>query len=176
MSRFLGFLLTPLLLLPGCESEPDEAADVDAIVEATADVSVFFCECSLEAEGRDSDACVEAAEEVLGQAVNDCIQDVVVMDPGSREVMRCSTVALRGLLNCYESAGICPETTVSGGSTSDEDTTAEEDEPISDDACGLAFEDEIKACGELPVETQEALDECLPGDDAEADSCLGDDC
>jgi len=176
MSRFLGLLLTPLLVLPACESEPDATTDVATLVDATADVAVFLCECSLEAEGKDPQACAEAAEDVLGSDVNDCIEDVVAMDPGSREVMRCSTAALRDLLNCYESAGMCPETGGSDGSASDEDPVEEEDEPISEDACGLAFEDDIEACGDLPADTQEALDACLPGDEAEAENCPGDDC
>lgn len=177
MSRLYGFLLSSLLVVPACESEPSVADDVDAVVAATADVAVFFCECSLEADGKDTDACAEAADDILGADVNECIEGVVAMDPSSQAVMRCTTAALQDLLGCYESEAICPEATASSSTElDDEEPATEEDEPISDDACGLAFEDEIKACGELPAETEDALDGCLPGREAKTDDCGGEEC
>lgn len=179
MPRLFGLFLSPLfLVLPACESEPTLEDDVDAVVAATADVAVFLCECSFEADGKDPEACSEAADEVLGDDVDACIEDVVAMDPSSRGVMQCSTGALRDLLDCYERAGLCPEARASSDSTTSngEEPVTEDDEPISDDACGLALEEDIKACGELSAATQEALDGCFLGDDAESDRCVGDDC
>ncbi|MBL4688499.1 MAG: hypothetical protein JKY37_28175 [Nannocystaceae bacterium] len=173
MSRLFGLFLTSLLVLPACERNATVAEDVDALLAATADIAVFLCECTT----KDTEACAEAAQDVLGDAVNECIEDVVAVDPRSQEVMRCSTTALRNLLDCYESAASCPEATVSGSvDRDDEESTTEEDKPISDDACALAFEDDIKACGELLDETQDALDECLPSDRDDAENCLGDAC
>ncbi len=175
MTRRFGFFLSPLLALVACEPESTVADDVDALVVATAEVAVFLCECSREAEGQDPDACTDAAQEVLDDSVNTCIEAVVADDPSSREAMLCSTAALEDLLDCYEDAAVCPQSTTEGSSSGpDDDEPPEEDEPISDDACGLAFEADLEACAALPEETQDALDACLPGGDDE--TCLGEDC
>ncbi|MGH1342326.1 MAG: hypothetical protein ACRBN8_12280 [Nannocystales bacterium] len=180
MFRLSSLLLLPLLVLPACESEPSDSeeveTEVEAVVEATADVAVFLCECSLSDADEGVDACNEAAEGVFDDTVNECVEDVVAMDPESREVMRCSTAALRGLLDCYESAGLCPDGSGSSSSGPGADPDMGEEEPISDDTCGHAFEADIEACGQLPATTQDALDTCLVGEQSGSGSCRGETC
>jgi len=165
------FALPLLLLLGACDSQSDDDVDaqVEAVVEATADVAVFFCECSLQARGDDPAACEAAADEVLGDEVVDCIRPLAD-DPAAREIMRCNTRALRDLVACYEQAGICPEDEAVSSPGED----VEEDGPISDDACGRDFETAIDACGDLPAETEDALSACLSDDRNE--DCTGDGC
>lgn len=178
MSRFFGLLLTPLLFLPACDdSEPTVAEEADTFVDATVDYGVFFCECSVEADGGDPEACADAADDLFDGTVSECIEGVAETDASVREVLRCSTTALRELLDCYESAAICPDTAGSD-SINDEDEDEDEDESFSDDACGRAFEVDLEGCGELPEEAGDALEACIPGDEAEAKSenCRGDEC
>lgn len=171
MQRLIG--LSILFALVACDTDsPSLEDEVDALLDASIDVAVHLCGCDDE---DNADACLEAAEDVFDNEVAACVQDVAASNPEGRENMRCSTDALRDLMRCYDAEGICPEPTVS---TSPDDDESEE-EPISDDACGLAFEDAIDACGPLPEATQEALDDCfsVSGSSTEAPPpCTGEGC
>lgn len=170
MRRLFGSSL--LILAVACEpSSPSIADDVDDLLDATSEFAEFFCTC----ESNDEDACAEAANEVLGDETADCIEAVVHDDPASRDNMRCSTAAIREMLECYHAEGICPERVVSGGATNEDDGPESEDEPIAEGACGLAFEAALDDCGELPQDTQDALDECLLSrQETSPEDCSGD--
>ena len=171
MQRLIG--LSILFTLAACDTDsPTLEEEVDALLDASIDLAVHLCACDDEDI---AEACLEAAEDVFDDDVSSCVQDVAASDPEGRENMRCSTEAIEELMRCYEAEGICPEQTASG-STGDEET---EDEPISEDACGLAFEDAIDACGTLPAATQDALDDCFSVDGGTTEApprCDGDEC
>lgn len=170
MSRFFGLLLTPLLFLPACDdTESTAEEDAEAFVDATLDYAVFVCECSVDAEGGSPEACAEAADDVFDGSVSQCLEDLAATDSRVSEALRCSTTALRDLLDCYESAAICPDITASGSADGEE-------EPVSDDACDLAFKDALEACGELPESTGDAFEGCFPDDENEAESCNDEEC
>lgn len=171
MQRLIG--LSILFTLVACDTDsPTVEEEVDALLDASIDLAVHLCSCD---DDDNAEACLEAAEDVFDGDVASCVEDVAAANPEGRENMRCSTEALQELMRCYEAEGVCPEQSVSGSPDEEEP----EDEPISDDACGLAFEDAIDACGSLPEATQDALDDCfsVSGGSTEAPPpCSGDEC
>lgn len=168
MTRALQCSVAFVTMLSACDQD-SSPGEVDSFVDATAELAEALCDCD---DDREPGECAEEVEEILDQEVRACIEDLVSTDAAARDGMRCTTSALRDLVGCYDAEGICPQAVASASTSPDGDVA--DDEPISDDDCGLAFESAIDACGELPAQSQDTLDDCLPG--AHTEACDGGDC
>lgn len=188
MSRFTFlFLLTPLLVLPGCEPEPEPdlqsesdtdsgsesesgsetesesesettvEEDADAFIASLLEVAVYLCECSVEAEGVDPEPCAEAVEEEFGTAFGECILGAMSMYPSAREGLRCDTEVVRDYVAC------------AGGEAACLDPTTDDDHP-----CTVAADAADEACEDLSPEADAAVDECFAIDETE--DCSDDEC